>query len=820
MVLLALLCLYINFLGFVLQFIDEQPNEIFSSDEDLCEEDFIINFLEEGDGVDQNFEQPNPDGGPDDPDDDFHVRDNDDDESDSEYEDVEEGDHFSIDDDTLNTLVVQGRQRTRREVLLLNLAVASKNCATYEMLLDMLRSWNAGLGRPGMMPSSKKALRRLLKRSDAGICKHAYCPNINCKKYLGKLKTLQRLGEPVQCHCGRIIPLSKLKWFVSVSLRKQLQKFLTTPGIFNLLNYRQTREKFNEDSIEDIFDGELYQELIQKGLISDNNNNYTFVFNSDGFSLYKNHSLNIWVLLVRLNELPPALRQRHLFLAGLWIDTGKPNMNSFLRPFVREANHLSNQGIEWRPDDGVQITSRFFPIACCVDAQARCAILNMSQYNGYYGCFLCTHRGVQLGGSGKYPLLPYQDLPAAQNRSHESIRDGMLRNEFFEGHLGPSQILLLEHYDMARGNGIDDLHAYYEGVASFLFELLVPLLHDEEEALRIIDHRMNSVRSPIQISRKWKSITKRTNFKGSQWGTFIRYFMVLCLMDNNLDEPYLELVSLLSYCLFVISRDSITAEELNRVRAYIGMFLERFQRFFGPTNMRANIHFLSHAVKSVMCLGPTWTISCFNFESWNRKVGNNVTSPKGVFDQIIDRHFMKCLLHESVHRNNISREIQDELHTLLFASPRKDAQEIEDGVVVLGNAKPRRATEEEQRLLGVACEGLLEFDRVLVRGVEYRNKTYHDGTQSDNSIALTWNEQFVTISSIIVVDNNGLQSCKLLVDEHHVDYPIRFAHHIAHHTGHNEHSCIQAKSLRVPAIKMCVREETYFVPMSNCCEID
>jgi len=123
---------------------------------------------------------------------------------------------------------------------------------------------------------------------------------------------------------------------------------------------------------------------------------------------------------------------------------------------------------------------------------------------------------------------------------------------------------------------------------------------------------------------------------------------------------------------------------------------------------------------------------------------------------------MKLLLHESVHRNDISIHILEELETLLFASERKEAQEIEDGVVALGIGKPRRVLEEEQRLLGVECERLLEFDRVLVRGVEYRIETYHEDTLSDNSTALTWNETFVTISNIIVVERPRLVDYSLI----------------------------------------------------------
>jgi len=798
----------------------QTEDTIFSSDEDFCEEDLTFHFLRDGERADQDFVHLNPDDDdPDDPGDPDNAgdqaEDSVDDEPDSEEE--EEAYHFSIDDEALNTLVQAGRQCTRREILLLNLAVASKNNATYEMLLDIFGTWNVGLGRPGLMPTSKKVLRRLLKRSDAGTCKYAYCPNPTCQSYLGKLKSLR---EPVHCRCGRITPPSQLKFFVSFSLRKQLEQFLKIHGIFNHLNYRRTRVKFNEDAIEDIFDGELYQSLIQRGLISDNLHNYTFVFNGDGFSLYKDHSLNIWFLLIRLNELPPHLRQRHLFIGGLWIDKGKTNMNAFLKPFVRQVNKLSTQGIQWRPDGGLEINSKFFALACCVDAQARCIMLNMIQYNGYYGCFCCTHQGIQLGGS-KYPLLPFPNLPAAQDRTDESMRAAMLRNEFYEGHYGPTQLMLLEHYDLARGNGIDDLHAYYEGVASFLFELLVPLFWNEEEAFRTIDLRMKLIRTPIQISRKWKSIKKRNTFKGSQWGTFIRYFVVVCLLDNNLDEPCVELVSLLSYSLFVLSRDSIAPEERNRAAQYILIFLQRFQESFGPVNMRANIHFLIHAVASVISLGPTWTISCFNFESWNRQIGDEVTSPKGVFDQIIDRHFLKSLLHESIYRNDISEHVRDKLHDILFVSPRKVSEETEEGVVVLGTGKQRQPTPEERNLLNaleVECDLLWAFDRVLVRGVENRTRHYHDHTLSDNSNALTWNETFVTINSIVLVDE--LPSCLLLVDVHQVDFPLRYAHHIGHFTGGHQREYIDAKTLRVPAIVMPVDNETFIVPISNCREID
>lgn len=80
------------------------------------------------------------------------------------------------------------------------------------------------------------------------------------------------------------------------------------------------------------------------------------------------------------------------------------------------------------------------------------------------------------------------------------------------------------------------------------------------------------------------------------------------------------------------------------------------------------------------------------------------------------------------------------------------AEERGKGVVVLGNGTQRPPLAEEQRLLRekpIECDRLVEFDRVLVHGVEYRNKIYHEDTLFDNSTALTWDAKFVTINSII-----------------------------------------------------------------------
>jgi len=47
-----------------------------------------------------------------------------------------------------------------------------------------------------------------------------------------------------------------------------------------------------------------------------------------------------------INELPYRLRKHHMMMTGLWFDSVKPVMNTFLKPFVEELIDLHNNGFQ------------------------------------------------------------------------------------------------------------------------------------------------------------------------------------------------------------------------------------------------------------------------------------------------------------------------------------------------------------------------------------------------------------------------------------------------------------------------------------------
>ena len=64
-------------------------------------------------------------------------------------------------------------------------------------------------------------------------------------------------------------------------------------GFKEMLSNRFTRIKVNDSNFEDIYDGSIYKELINKGFFSDSNN-ISLTWNTDGVPLFKSSKLSIW----------------------------------------------------------------------------------------------------------------------------------------------------------------------------------------------------------------------------------------------------------------------------------------------------------------------------------------------------------------------------------------------------------------------------------------------------------------------------------------------------------------------------------------------
>ncbi|KAK3911567.1 Putative bifunctional phosphatase/peptidyl-prolyl cis-trans isomerase [Frankliniella fusca] len=104
------------------------------------------------------------------------------------------------------------------------------------------------------------------------------------------------------------LPISKASYFVTLSIRKQLEYLLSIKEVANHLNYREERRKVSGDVLEDILERKAYQSIEVDGQKLLGSNNFTYSFSIDGCKPTKGSNTNIYPLFLRINELPPQLR--------------------------------------------------------------------------------------------------------------------------------------------------------------------------------------------------------------------------------------------------------------------------------------------------------------------------------------------------------------------------------------------------------------------------------------------------------------------------------------------------------------------------------
>ncbi|XP_018404143.1 PREDICTED: uncharacterized protein LOC108780824 [Cyphomyrmex costatus] len=235
-----------------------------------------------------------------------------------------------------------------------------------------------------------------------------------------------------------------------------------------------------------------------------------------------------------INELPPRLRSKNMLLVGLWAYNTEPNMNIFLKPFVEQANRLSTDGLTWQLDEHTQITSRAFPTICCTDSVAQCAVLNMKQFNGYYGCTFCEHPTEAVDGRRKYVIS--ESVP--EHRSDESIRIAMVeahnRNngKDVKGVRGPSVLMNLFYFNLIDGMIPDYMHSVLLGSFRQHTELLLSSPNEDfyigrPDILSLIDERLINIQTPKWITRAPRSLTVRRLWKGSEWRSWTVLFIAM-----------------------------------------------------------------------------------------------------------------------------------------------------------------------------------------------------------------------------------------------------------------------------------------------------
>ena len=216
---------------------------------------------------------------------------------------------------------------------------------------------------------------------------------LNCKDVVKLQKGTLRVSEVVceKCNHSWKRNIDDGYFFAMFDLQEQFKRFLETPEINIALKENEEYRMANRESIEDIYDGELYKILQQTILKSACN--FSINLFLDGASFFKSAKRSCWPVLLSLNELPPTLRSKKLLLAGLWFGPNQPLIHALFKPLNENLKVLANDGVTWRNANGNILNSKIVPLCCCADTVARAKLMNNVQFNGKFGCLIVIIQG-------------------------------------------------------------------------------------------------------------------------------------------------------------------------------------------------------------------------------------------------------------------------------------------------------------------------------------------------------------------------------------------------------------------------------------------
>jgi hypothetical protein len=160
------------------------------------------------------------------------------------------------------------------------------------------------------------------------------------------------------------------------SLEEQFRNIFETNDIGEKISARKLDGLLSDGKlIGEIYTGDLYREdKLKKFLLEEGN--FSVTVNTDSVKIFHSSKFSVWPLLLSINELNFDEKSKHIVICCLWFGNAKPNVDTFLEPFIIQARRLSHKGFQWKDSSGrIHISKVAFPLLVS-DGPARAMLTN------------------------------------------------------------------------------------------------------------------------------------------------------------------------------------------------------------------------------------------------------------------------------------------------------------------------------------------------------------------------------------------------------------------------------------------------------------
>lgn len=161
-------------------------------------------------------------------------------------------------------------------------------------------------------------------------------------------------------------------------------------------------------------------------------------------------------------SLPPTIRMNaeNMMVGALWLGPCKPPMQTLLPPVLSKIETLQTSGIQFQTSEGIKILKAKLLVGV-FDQPAKAMVLNVVQFNGYYGCPYCLDKGVHK--SHRHLYLPTE--PHVLRFQHDIDQWALEAEEILKPVYGVKGTSQLSRHIPTKCVALDYMH----GVASEVF---------------------------------------------------------------------------------------------------------------------------------------------------------------------------------------------------------------------------------------------------------------------------------------------------------------------------------------------------------------
>lgn len=666
--------------------------------------------------------------------------------------------------DRPNVPLYSGAKVTKGQSFLLILSYVLRHKLTGIALSDLLDTLNI-ICPNNTISTSKHLFFKQLKPVKEHLQFHVYCAA--CQYYIGDQSGN---GECEVCKTAwnREDLLKNGHFFIYLPIKSQVQQLLQRDDLSESLKSTLS-SKINVSGLyEDINCGKLYKNLCDEGGPLHGSHSLSLTLNCDGVPVFRSSTYSIWPLQGMINELPYEVRIKHVMLFGLWFGTGKPNVNSFLKPYTEECQRLSTEGFLISPEKSDSEHCKVVTAVIMCDSVARPILQNMTQFNGKHGCGCCLHPGEQIHkGNGTVRVYPF--YPGVEKRDHistvESARVALTSKQTVKGVKGPTCLMNIPYFDVISGMPPDHMHNVHLGVVRQMAGLWLDSQNHEKDyyiggQLSELDQRLMAIKPPCNVTRVPRSFLQRRFWKSSEWHNWLLFYSAFVLKGILAQAYYIHWLTLVSL-MFTLSKESITEAELRKSEELAVDFVSQFETLYGKENVSFNVHLCLHLPESVKNWGPLWAHSGYVFESFNGAILKMFHGTQCVPLQIMKQFtYIKALpLLGKELLKDASPECIGLFQNLTGHRRAKQCTNVSSGVTTLGNGLPKRLNAEEllalREQVNIRSDTVVKvFNRVLVRGQAYYSQGYTRVAKRNSYTVMLESERILNVYSYIQVDED------------------------------------------------------------------